>query len=169
MIHDGRSGDGIEWVSLAYLPRNVAPVLDGIALQDPGVRVQGVTVIQSGQQASVALKNPPAPNPTGVIISQSSSSPKFEQPPQGFAQRGSQSVLWTAHDDNEDELRYSVFYRGENEKEWKLLKDKLDQKFYSWDATSLPDGAYYLRIVATTRRRTRPRTRSRRRATANDL
>jgi len=148
VIHDGRSGDGIEWVSLAYLPRNVAPVIDGIALQDPGVRVQGVTVIQSGQPASVALKNPPAPNPTGVIISQSSSSPKFEQPPQGFAQRGSQSVLWTAHDDNEDELRYSVFYRGESEKEWKLLKDKLDQKFYSWDATSLPDGAYYLRIVA---------------------
>jgi hypothetical protein len=29
------------------------------------------------------------------------------------------------------------------------MKDKLDQKFYSWDATSLPDGAYYLKIVAT--------------------
>jgi hypothetical protein len=28
------------------------------------------------------------------------------------------------------------------------LKDKLAEKFYSWDATSLPDGAYYLRIVA---------------------
>ncbi len=50
VIHDGRSGDGIEWVSLAYLPRNVAPVIDGIAVQDPGVRVQGVTPIQSGQQ-----------------------------------------------------------------------------------------------------------------------
>ena len=40
------------------------------------------------------------------------------------------------------------YYRGENETQWKLLKDKLDQKFYSWDTTSLPDGAYYLRIVA---------------------
>jgi outer membrane protein assembly factor BamB len=147
VIHDGRSGDGVEWVSLAYLPRNVAPVIDGIAVQDPGVRVQGVIAIQSGQQASVTLKNPPAANPSGVIISQNTSA-KFEQPPQGFAQKGSQSVLWTAHDDNEDELRYSVQYRGENEKAWKLLKDKLDQKFYSWDATSLPDGAYYLRIVA---------------------
>ncbi|HZV87654.1 MAG TPA: hypothetical protein VFF95_08915, partial [Candidatus Binatus sp.] len=26
---------------------------------------------------------------------------------------------------------------------------KLDQKFYSWDATTLPDGAYYLKIIAT--------------------
>jgi hypothetical protein len=82
-----------------------------------------------------------------VIIS-SSSSPKFEQPPQGFQQKGSQSVLWTAHDDNEDDLRYTVLYRAENEKEWKVLKDKLAEKFYTWDATSLPDGAYYLRIVA---------------------
>jgi len=29
-----------------------------------------------------------------------------------------------------------------------LLKDKLDTKFYSWDTTSMPDGAYYLKIVA---------------------
>ncbi len=29
-----------------------------------------------------------------------------------------------------------------------LLKDNLDQKFYSWDTTSMPDGAYYLKIVA---------------------
>jgi outer membrane protein assembly factor BamB len=147
VIHDGRYGDGIEWVTLAYLPRNVAPVIDGIAVQDPNVRVQGIVAIQGGQQPSVALKNPPAANPTGVIIS-SGSSPKFEQPPQGFQQKGSQSVLWTAHDENEDDLRYTVLYRAENEKEWKVLKDKLAEKFYSWDATSLPDGAYYLRIVA---------------------
>jgi outer membrane protein assembly factor BamB len=148
VIHDGRPGDGIEWVSLAYLPRNVTPVIDGIAVQDPNVRVQGVNPIQAGQPASVTLKTPPAPNPTGVVISQSASSQKFEQPPQGFLQRGYQSVLWSAHDDNDDDLRFSVLYRGENETQWKLLKDKLDQKFYSWDATSLPDGAYYLRIVA---------------------
>jgi hypothetical protein len=146
-IHDGRYGDGIEWVTLAYLPRNVAPVIDGIAVQDPNVRVQGAIAIQSGQQPSVTLKNPAAANPTGLVISQSSS-PKFEQPPQGFQQKGSAAVLWTAHDDNEDDLRYTVLYRGENEKEWKVLKDKLAEKYYSWDATSLPDGAYYLRIVA---------------------
>ena len=33
-------------------------------------------------------------------------------------------------------------------KQWKLLKDKLDQKYYSFDTATLPDGAYYLRIVA---------------------
>ena len=57
-------------------------------------------------------------------------------------------MLWSAEDANDDELGYSVYYRGENEKDWKLLKDKLDQKFYSWDTNSMPDGAYYLKIVS---------------------
>jgi hypothetical protein len=46
-------------------------------------------------------------------------------------------------------LRYAVYFRGETEHEWKLLKDNLEQKFYSWDTTRLTDGAYYLKIVAT--------------------
>jgi len=57
-------------------------------------------------------------------------------------------VIWTAHDDNDDELRYAVYFRGEGEKEWKLLKDGLEQRFYAFDTTSLADGAYYLKIVA---------------------
>lgn len=147
VIHDGRPGDGIDWVTLAYLPRNVAPVIDGIAIQDPGVRAQSPPVMASNQPTSVTLKMPPSTSPTGVTITQTSSS-RFEQPPQGFMQKGYRTVVWTAHDDNEDELQYAVYYRGENETAWKLLKDRLDQKFYSFDTTTLPDGAYYLRIVA---------------------
>ena len=148
VIHDGRSGDGISWVSLAYLPRNVAPVIDGIAVQDPGVRAQSNVIIQTGQQASVSLRQPQNSNPTAVLVTQTSPL-RFEQPPQGFREKGYQSVLWNAHDENDDELRFAVFFRGENEADWKLLKDKVEQKFYSWDSTSLPDGAYYLKIVAT--------------------
>jgi WD40 repeat protein len=149
VIHDGRPGDGINWVSLAYLPRNVAPVIDAIVLQDPGVRAQGNTIISTGQAPSVALKMPPTPNTPNVFIAQNITPSKFEQPPQGFREKGYQSVLWSAHDDNDDDLHYSIYYRGANEHEWILLKDKLDQKFYSWDSTSLPDGAYYLKITAT--------------------
>jgi hypothetical protein len=148
VIHDGIPGDGIDWVSLAYLPRNVAPVIDGIALQDPGIRAQGVNIV-SGQPQNVALKMPPAPSPASVFINQVGAPPRFDQPPQGFRDKGYQSVLWSAHDDNDDDLRYSVYFRGENEHDWKLLKDKLEQKFYSWDTTSMPDGAYYLKVVAT--------------------
>ena len=148
VIHDGRTGDGIDWVNLAYQPKNVAPVIDGIAVQEAGVRAQA-QIVPSGQPVNVTLKTPPAPNPSGVTITTTSSPAKFEQPPQGTQQKGWQSVLWTAHDDNEDEMQYAVYFRGENEHDWKLLKDKLEQKFYSWDTTTMPDGAYYLKIVAT--------------------
>jgi WD40 repeat protein len=148
VIHGGRPGDGVDWTSLAYLPRNVAPVIDGIALQDPGVRANATTVISGVQPANVNLKLPPTPNNSTVIITQSGTAPRFEPPPQGIQQKGYASVLWSAHDDNDDELRYAIYYRGENEQDWKLLKDKLEQKFYSWDTTSFADGAYYLKIVA---------------------
>ena len=56
--------------------------------------------------------------------------------------------MWTADDANDDQLEFAVYFRGENESSWKLLKDKLDTRFYSWDTTSMPDGAYYLKITA---------------------
>ncbi len=150
VIHDGRPGDGIDWVSVAYLPKNVAPVIDGIAVQEPGIKVAGAQVISGGQPAPVNLKMPPTPGIGGIIQSQNvtTSSVKYDAPPQGFAQKGFQSVIWTAHDDNDDDLRYAVYFRGEGEKEWKLLKDGLEQRFYAFDTTSLADGAYYLKIVA---------------------
>lgn len=153
VIHDGRPGDGIEWVALAYQPKNVAPVIDGIQIQDPGVRAQGPPALATGAAPTATLKFPPAAASFagGVVISQSqSTSPgKFEAPPQATIQKGYASVLWTAHDDNDDDLKYAVYFRSEDEKEWKLMKDNLDQRFFSFDTTTLADGAYYLKIVAT--------------------
>ena len=150
VIHDGRPGDGIDWVNVAYLPKNVAPVIDGIAIQDPGVRAQAPMGVV-GQPANVTLKQPATPNPsggpTGVVIT-TTAMPRFEVQAQGVSQKGYQSVLWSAHDDNDDELKYAVYFRSENQKEWLLLKENLDQKFYAWDTSSMPDGAYYLKIVA---------------------
>jgi sugar lactone lactonase YvrE len=151
IIHDGRPGDGIEWVSLAYEPKNVAPVIDGIALQDPGVRAQAQQNLATGAAPVAVLKYPPAQTTSGGVIlsqTQTTTTTKFEAPPQATVQKGYQTVVWTAHDDNEDELKYAVYFRGEGEKDWKLLKENLEQKFYSFDTTTLADGAYYLKIVA---------------------
>src|SRR5208337_2854110 len=95
VIHDGRPGDGIDWVSVAYQPKNVAPVIDGIVVQEPGVRVQAQQIIM-GQPGSVVLKQPQAPNPSGVVITTTNTT-KFDQPPQGTQQKGYESVLWSAH------------------------------------------------------------------------
>jgi hypothetical protein len=151
VIHDGRPGDGIDWVSVAYQPKNVAPVIDGIAIQEPGARTLSPMGGGGVQPGNVMLKQPPASNPqsgpSGMNVTPSAA-PKFEMQAQATQQKGYQSVLWSAHDDNDDDLKYAVYFRGENQREWLLLKDNLEQKFYSWDTTGMADGAYYLKIVA---------------------
>jgi hypothetical protein len=149
----------VDWFSIAYLPKNIAPEVTAIALQEPGVRVQGMSLpaVGAGPQAPVTLRTPqPPPSASSApgVFTLTSVSPiaaggaHFDAVPQGTSQKGYQSVLWTADDANDDQLEFSVYFRGENETTWKLLKDKLDTRFYSWDTTSMPDGAYYLKIVA---------------------
>ena len=64
------------------------------------------------------------------------------------ATRDSIGVKWTVHDDNDDQMVYSVYYRGDGETRWLLLKDDLTDKFYSFDASLLPDGGYTVKVVA---------------------
>ena len=51
-------------------------------------------------------------------------------------------------DPNGDTLVYTVEIRGANETEWKPLKDKVTEKYLSWDSTAFPDGEYRLRVTA---------------------
>src|SRR5262249_8147050 len=53
------SAPELSWVNLAYLPKTVAPEIDAIAIQDPGVRVGGGGGGQN-QAASVQLRLPAA-------------------------------------------------------------------------------------------------------------
>src|SRR5215469_13711573 len=151
MDTSGAGAPNISWVSLAYQPKNVVPVIEDIAIQDPGVRVQGF----APQAASPALMNVQLrmPQHGGVFSSSPSSAeivkpPRVEVPPQGFEDKGYESVIWSVHDDNDDDLVFTIYYRGEGEKNWRLLKDKITQHYYSWDTSTMPDGAYYLKIVA---------------------
>jgi len=157
----GMPAPAIDWFSIAYLPKNIAPQITAIAIQDPGVRVQGISMPAPGMgpQTPTQLRMPQPPpsastpnSPFNAGMStpgQTPGQPHFDPVPQGFPQKGYAAVIWTADDANDDQLEFSVYFRGENESEWKLLKDKLDSKFYSWDTTAMPDGGYYLKIVAT--------------------
>ncbi|HUA02232.1 MAG TPA: hypothetical protein VMB02_17980 [Candidatus Aquilonibacter sp.] len=142
----------VSWVSLAYLPKNVAPVVDDIAVEDPGIRAIGFAGQPSGPGTAipVPLRYPQSGGDAfaTIVTETGNRGSQIEVPPQGFADKGYQSALWSAHDDNDDDLVFSVYYRGEGEQNWRLLKDNLKQKFYSWDTTTMPDGAYYLKIVA---------------------
>ena len=64
------------------------------------------------------------------------------------AAKGYVGARWLASDPNGDSLVYTVEIRGANETQWKPLKDKLAEKYVSWDSTAFPDGEYALRLTA---------------------
>ena len=59
-------------------------------------------------------------------------------------------MRWSAHDDNDDDLVYTLFYRGDNESTWKPLggREKITDRAYSFDNGLLPDGGYMIKVVA---------------------
>jgi len=72
------------------------------------------------------------------------------QPPQQQSKipPGSVQILWNPQDPNGDTLEFAVYYRHVDEETWKLLEDELDKPTYLWDTSSVPDGDYRLRVVA---------------------
>jgi hypothetical protein len=58
------------------------------------------------------------------------------------------AVKWKAQDENDDSLVYSVYYRGDGESRWKLLRDGIEERFVNLDSDLFPDGGYTIRVVA---------------------
>ncbi|WP_263409068.1 WD40 repeat domain-containing protein [Terriglobus tenax] len=132
-------GSNIDSVTLNYLPKNLAPAVDDVVVQ-PGAKMNPPPVNQ-GQTVQVAF--PRASSNPGFVMQQDPYPPLTAQ-----KDKDSITARWAAHDDNGDELTYTLYYRGDTETAWRLLKDKVSEKYYSWDTSQLPDGGYTLRVVA---------------------
>jgi hypothetical protein len=133
VLHAGTPAPRVESVLLNYLSKNIAPDIDDVGVQI-GTRYQ------------------PLPKPLGTTTDMSGGAnagqPRFEPPVPTTHDRDSIGVKWVAHDDNDDQLTYSLYYRGDGETRWLLLKDGLTDKFYSFDASLLPDGGYTFKVAA---------------------
>jgi WD40 repeat protein len=130
VLHAGDTAPRLDSVVLNYLPKNVAPDFDDVTVQ-------------------AATHYQPSPKPAAADSGGTGSSqPHFDAPPPSTHDRDSIGVKWTVHDDNDDQMVYSVYYRGDGETRWLLLKDNLTDKFYSFDASLLPDGGYTIEVLA---------------------
>ncbi len=88
----------------------------------------------------------PSSAPAGADVIEAA---KVEVPPQGFEGKGYQACYGARTTKTTTISCSRSIIAAKAKQNWRLLKDKLTQKFYSWDTTSMPDGAYYLKIVAT--------------------
>ncbi|HKP82584.1 MAG TPA: hypothetical protein VJT69_11220 [Pyrinomonadaceae bacterium] len=126
----------VEDVSVAYLPRNVAPEVLSITALPIGVGLQQIVQVMVD------------PNVESSGLDPSVFGPVAQVPPRRFYQRGARSFQWQAEDRNSDTLEYSIYYRALNEQTFRLLKDKLRDNFYTIDGATLADGRYVIKVVA---------------------
>src|SRR2546426_3728524 len=132
-LRDGSPSPRVESVTLNYLPKNIAPDIDDISVQ-VGMRYQSSPKSVGSDSASNTGGNAPQQH--------------FDAPVPSVHDRDSIALKWNAHDDNDDQLVYAVYYRADGQSRWLLLKDNLTDKFYSFDSSLLPDGGYTFKVVA---------------------
>jgi WD40 repeat protein len=127
-------------VGVNYLPVNAAPIVDDLVVA-PGARLNAQN--QAANQQTVSIAFPSASSGAAASFDGSSNAPL-----QALKDKGAITVRWAAHDDNGDDLSFALYLRGDGEHVWRLLKDDLTDKAYSFDATLIPDGGYLLKVVA---------------------
>ncbi|MGC2112664.1 MAG: hypothetical protein WA655_24305 [Candidatus Korobacteraceae bacterium] len=125
VLQPGSRGPVIDSVVVNYLPKNVAPEVDDVT-------------VMVGSRIPAGARSEP----------ESSSANSYEVPIPTIKDKRSIAVKWKAHDDNDDMLVYDVYYRGDGETRWKLLRDDVDDRFVNLDSDLFPDGGYTVRVVA---------------------
>ena len=135
-----KPGSRVDSVGINYLPVNIAPVVDEIAVE-PGARANQ-TAPQPGQPQQVSINLPSAQNALSYAQDPSTA------PLAAIRDRTAVTVRWAAHDENGDELIFEVYVRGDGEKNWRLLRSRVTDRFYSFDSIRIPDGGYRVRVVA---------------------
>lgn len=139
-----REGAGVpELVSVevAYLPKNVPPRVSEIEITPPNYRFPATSLaLTPSRNLSLPPLGKRQPSAAPVSIDATTNTPSMEYA-KGFI-----GARWIASDENGDTLSYTIHIRGDKEQDWKLLRDKVKEKYLSWDSTAFPDGEYHLKV-----------------------
>jgi len=127
----------------AYLPRNVRPQVASITVHPPGAVFQ--KPFSSGETEIAGLDDDAGERRNAGAAPAGAGGPALGR---RIQQKGLQTFVWKAEDDNGDELIYDVFYRREGETAWRILKNDLRDTLLVWDTSSVPNGTYVLKVSA---------------------
>jgi hypothetical protein len=144
----GTSGPVLTSVTTAYLPRNLRPEISSITVHPPGAVFQ--RPFSTGEMEIAGFEDNTsdgrAPAQSAASGGQSGSAPALGR---RIYQKGLQTFVWKAEDENDDRLQFDVLYRREGETAWKALHRGLTDPIFVWDTTSVPDGTYFIKVAAT--------------------
>lgn len=132
----------VDGVSIGFINRNVAPVIDAVTVQDPAV-----VYISSSYPSSPQVVEATNPDEYGIFTSLDTPREKDQQGKKLY-RKGFRTITWRAHDDNGDNLRYSVAFRPRGSEKWLRLRDNIEETQINFDTSQFPDGVYELRVTA---------------------
>jgi sugar lactone lactonase YvrE len=135
-------------VRAAYLQRNVRPEVQSVTVHPPGIVYQ--KPFSTGDPDLAGFENQTTPDRklTNAAMSPQQGGGSSLALGRRTYEKGLQTLAWRAADENDDELLYRVEYRREGEPAWKLLREDLADPILVWDTTTVPNGAYLVKVTA---------------------
>jgi hypothetical protein len=147
------SGTGavIDNVSAAYLPQNNPPIIRSITVMTQ--LSAGGTSKPAAQSTSTAGSVTTPYTVTVTDTGDATPTASTGTPTQTLSRATPQQMLisWQADDPDSDKLVYELAYRGDGEREWKVLKSNLHDNTFTLDGDALPDGRYFFKVNASDR------------------
>jgi hypothetical protein len=133
-------------ITAAYLQRNLRPIVHSITVHPPGIVFQKPFTTGEPDLAGFDDQTTPDRKLTSAAMSgQTGNSPALGR---RTYQKGLQTLIWKADDENEDDLVYDVLYRREGETTWKAVRRGMTESILVWDTTTVPNGTYFVKVVA---------------------
>ena len=134
----GTTSPTLDDVTVSYLNQNLAPQIRSLNVSTAGDRTSPTGSSSSGAVAGTTVSIGAQPSMAfGAMAAGGSVGGKIPV-----------VLTWQADDPNNDPLVYSLYVKATDEKDWHLLKDKLHQTNYAIDPSTLPDGKYVAKLVA---------------------
>jgi hypothetical protein len=142
----------VDSVTVAYLPQNSPPVVKSI-----NVVAQSAALAQTVKSGAAQSSSP-----YSVTVTDTADSPATSAgtPTQTLTRASSDqiSISWQAEDPDGDRLVYNVYFRGEDETQWKLLKSATHDNSLTLESQVFADGRYFFKVVASDREANPPST-----------
>ena len=140
----GTETPSVTGVTLSYLPQNNPPVVRSI-----NVTTQLVAAPASGRAAAAQ----PTTGTYSITVTDTpdvSASTVSGTPTQMISRGMVQQIhlTWIADDPDGDRLTYALWFRGEEETQWKLLRANFAENTFMLEGDVLADGKYLFRVVA---------------------
>ncbi len=135
-------------VSAAYLQRNLAPTVRSVTVHPPGIVFQKPFSTGDPELAGFDDQTTIERRLTSEAMNAQQGSSGSPQLGRRSYEKGLQTVVWRADDENDDDLTYELRYRREGEPEWRVLRSDITEPIIVFDTTTMPNGTYFLRVVA---------------------